>query len=257
MPLVPAMIRVSGAVRPAVATDRIRSNGGGGSASPAFASIAHPTTGIMLDDAGVVSLALNGSRYYTFDTEKADYSPGPVHHYFKADILEQRRTTNPQTFRLYNTYTDASNYERGFVRWDTNVFEVGTEVAGTGVARVLRVIGSTRVECNTNLWLYNDGKAIRFGTSLSNAGGISGGAVADTLIDGYLNALAAGIGFRTGNPRTMRVYIENDGTVDFATAYDGAGAAAGTLLNAPTEGNPAKWLKVKIAGAVHYIPAWV
>ncbi|NDC18692.1 MAG: hypothetical protein EBZ87_00270 [Microbacteriaceae bacterium] len=36
-----------------------------------------------------------------------------------SDILAQRRSTNAQTFRLYNTYTDASNYERGFFRWST------------------------------------------------------------------------------------------------------------------------------------------
>lgn len=34
-----------------------------------------------------------------------------------ADTLAQRRSTNAQTFRVYNTYTDASNYERGSVGW--------------------------------------------------------------------------------------------------------------------------------------------
>jgi hypothetical protein len=36
-----------------------------------------------------------------------------------ADTLAQRRTTNPQTFRIYNTYTDATNFERGFMRWSS------------------------------------------------------------------------------------------------------------------------------------------
>jgi hypothetical protein len=31
-----------------------------------------------------------------------------------ANTLAQRSTTNPQVFRLYNTFTDASNFERGF-----------------------------------------------------------------------------------------------------------------------------------------------
>jgi hypothetical protein len=52
-----------------------------------------------------------------------------------ANTLAQRSTTNPQTFRLYNTYTDASNYERGFLRWSSNVLQIGTEKAGTGSAR--------------------------------------------------------------------------------------------------------------------------
>lgn len=37
---------------------------------------------------------------------------------------------------------------------------------------------------------------------------------------------------------------------------NGAGAAAGTLLNAPAAGNPAFWLPVSIAGTVRYIPCW-
>jgi hypothetical protein len=49
-----------------------------------------------------------------------------------ANTLAQRNSTNAQTFNLYNTYTDASNYERGFMKWNSNVLEIGTEGAGTG-----------------------------------------------------------------------------------------------------------------------------
>jgi hypothetical protein len=56
-----------------------------------------------------------------------------------ADTLAQRRSTNPQAFRVYNSYTDGSNYERGVVAWDTNVLKIGTEAAGTGSARDLRI----------------------------------------------------------------------------------------------------------------------
>lgn len=54
-----------------------------------------------------------------------------------AATLAQRNGTNAQTFRIYNTYTDASNYERGFVRWATNVLEIGAEAAGTGTLRAV------------------------------------------------------------------------------------------------------------------------
>jgi hypothetical protein len=56
-----------------------------------------------------------------------------------ADTLAQRRDANPQTFRLYNTYTDASNYERGFMRWDSNNFDIGCEADGTGTLRNVRI----------------------------------------------------------------------------------------------------------------------
>jgi hypothetical protein len=64
-----------------------------------------------------------------------------------ADTLAQRRSTNAQTFRVYNTFTDASNYERGKVEWASNVLRIGTEKAGTGTSRnlELQTDGFTRV----------------------------------------------------------------------------------------------------------------
>jgi len=56
-----------------------------------------------------------------------------------AAILAQRNGTNAQSYRLYNTYTDASNYERGFFRWSSSVLEIGAEAAGTGTQRQLRL----------------------------------------------------------------------------------------------------------------------
>ena len=62
-----------------------------------------------------------------------------------ANTLAQRNGTNAQTFNLYNTYTDASNYERGFMKWNSDVLEIGTEAAGTGTARDVVLNGNNRV----------------------------------------------------------------------------------------------------------------
>jgi hypothetical protein len=69
-----------------------------------------------------------------------------------ANTLAQRNGTNAQTFRIYNTYTDASNYERGFMQWSGNVLQIGTESAGTGTARSLTVKGavSTNIDCGNS-----------------------------------------------------------------------------------------------------------
>ena len=57
-----------------------------------------------------------------------------------ANILAQRNGTNAQTFRLYRTYTDASNYERlGFIATRTTRFAIAAENAGTGAARSLEI----------------------------------------------------------------------------------------------------------------------
>ena len=59
-----------------------------------------------------------------------------------ANTLAQRNGVNAQAFHLYNSFTDASNYERGFMRFVSNVFEIGTAALGTGVLRNIK-IGTT------------------------------------------------------------------------------------------------------------------
>lgn len=82
-----------------------------------------------------------------------------------AGQLALRNGTSPQTFNVYNTYTDASNYERGFLEWSSNSFRVGTTNAGTGTARDLRfyrggvtklIVGSTATSMYNNLYTGTD-----------------------------------------------------------------------------------------------------
>jgi len=60
------------------------------------------------------------------------------------NLLEQRNSTNSQTFRIYNTYTDSSNYERMDIKFNSvnNVysFDVRNGAAGTGTARGIEVL---------------------------------------------------------------------------------------------------------------------
>lgn len=60
-----------------------------------------------------------------------------------ANTLAQRNGVNAQAFNIYNTYTDASNYERGFVKWSSNLLQIGTEAAGTGSARTFVLQANT------------------------------------------------------------------------------------------------------------------
>lgn len=59
-----------------------------------------------------------------------------------ANVLAQRNGTSAQTFRLYNTYTDGSNYERLETAWSGNVASILTQQAGTGSARGL-IVGTS------------------------------------------------------------------------------------------------------------------
>lgn len=80
-----------------------------------------------------------------------------------AGILELRSGTNAQAFRLYNTYTDASNYERLAIGWSTNVVSIKPENAGTGSARVLHISGLPTSNPGPGI-LWNNGGTPAIGT---------------------------------------------------------------------------------------------
>jgi hypothetical protein len=76
-----------------------------------------------------------------------------------ANTLAQRNGTNAQTFRLYNTFTDAANYERARVQWTGNQLRIGTEFAGTGAARTMVLqatnLASLGFGLGTETWNFN------------------------------------------------------------------------------------------------------
>jgi hypothetical protein len=99
-----------------------------------------------------------------------------------ANTLAQRNGVNAQTFRVYNTFTDASNYERGFVRYASNTFEVGNEAAGTGsTGREFKLVTSGAVKAGSagnpadifyaavNQFSLAQGVSLKWGTA-TNAG---------------------------------------------------------------------------------------
>lgn len=68
-----------------------------------------------------------------------------------ANGLEERNGVNAQTFRIYNTFTDASNYERGVFQWTTNVLEIGAQFAGTGSTRQLKLFAGSTFQAQLRL----------------------------------------------------------------------------------------------------------
>jgi hypothetical protein len=67
--------------------------------------------------------------------------------------LHQRSTTQSQSYFLYNTFTSSTNHERGFLKWSSNVFQIGTEKGSAGgSARTLefQTDGVTRFTLATN-----------------------------------------------------------------------------------------------------------
>ncbi len=64
------------------------------------------------------------------------------------NTVELRNGTNAQTFNVYNTYTDGSNYERGAMRWASNVLRIEPLAAGTGTLRPMELNAGTYMNFN-------------------------------------------------------------------------------------------------------------
>ncbi len=60
-----------------------------------------------------------------------------------ANTLALRNGANAQTFKIYNKWTDASNYERAFLGFDSNVFTIRNEENGSGVARGMLITSAS------------------------------------------------------------------------------------------------------------------
>jgi hypothetical protein len=56
-----------------------------------------------------------------------------------ANILALRNGANAQALRVYNTWTDVNNYERGVLLWTSNILYILTEKAGTGTNRYIDI----------------------------------------------------------------------------------------------------------------------
>jgi hypothetical protein len=69
-----------------------------------------------------------------------------------ANTVEQYNSTTAQRFSVYNTRTDASNYERFSFSWASNIFSLIGEKAGTGADRALQLtaVGVTGFRINTS-----------------------------------------------------------------------------------------------------------
>jgi hypothetical protein len=128
-----------------------------------------------------------------------------------ANTLALRNSTTAQAFRVYKTYTDASNYERGVFDWTTtaNQLTIGTQKLGSGTARPLEL----QTDGTAVLTLATDGSVTQSGTYFK-----------------LINRLA-----------TCQVWIGSESVVS---------AFIGTITNTPFafRANNTAWLTISTAG---------
>lgn len=105
--------------------------------------------------------------------------------------------------------------------------------------------------------------------SFNNGRGVVGVDSSNTILVGgsgkglnlYVNASTVAAGFDSSGNLTLVGTITKPGGVSPIVTTNtaitsGAGAGAGTILNAPTSGNPTKWIPINDNGTTRYLPAW-
>lgn len=208
-----------------------------------------------------------------------------------ANILALRNGTSAQTFNIYNTYTDASNYEKLQASWSANLMTFGTAAAGTGTIRGMRLAsGSTNIDIEVagalgSIDIHRNGTSSSTIFAVTDISGLTSTGVLFTRLLPKINQASGTYVALDINPTETLVgagphnlvqgriaaganvfSIRNTG--QFVSAYtaammtssaawaNGAAGNTGTLLNAPAAGNPTKWVPINDNGTVRYVPAW-
>ena len=146
-----------------------------------------------------------------------------------ANTLAQLNGVNAQTFRLYNTYTDASNYERGFMRWNTNVLEIGAEAGGTGQSRELKIVGGTQI--GVGLTLSAAGSAVMDFISAGSAINLRLSGANANVQSSFSLSWASGSTVTVGND--LRIARSAASVLAINNASTGGGALQVTEMTAP------------------------
>lgn len=130
-----------------------------------FYRISTSVMGVGLNSAGRIMLAAGSSsgQIWAFDSNAAgagvgglyfSTTPGSVGSADAAIVRDASNTialknnANAQSFRVYNTFTNSSNYERAVLDWSTatNELTIGTQFAGTGISRTINFVrGGTKI----------------------------------------------------------------------------------------------------------------
>jgi hypothetical protein len=152
----------------------------GSSGAPTYGFASNPDTGLAITASTVlfytdateafrvgptstIGVSIHSSLPLTWGGASADVA------LYRDDtnILAQRRTTNAQAFRVYNTYTSSVSYEHLRFEWSSNVCRIYTQAgASGGTVRALQV-GTG----NNNKWVFDtSGHLVTEGDNLQDIG---------------------------------------------------------------------------------------
>ena len=182
------------------------------------------------------TLQSDGYRGFS-DSSTASYAASPDTRLYRdgADILAMRNGATANEFRVYNTFTDSSNYERASLKWSGNDFTIGTEAAGTGSSRKLFLqSGGDRLSVFLQGSHYYN---LRNTTFEPKQSGVRLGTTVDRFTQGYLG----GNTITASTPMLDLSQTWNSGSVQFtgivANITNTASAATSKLLDLQVGGS--------------------
>lgn len=203
--------------------------------------------GLFRAGANVTGISANGSEVFRVGGSYLNFSSSALLEWGfdtvllrdgVANTLAQRNGTAAQKLNVYNTWSDASNYERGVLDWITSaaVFTIGTEAAGTGTARTLRLNAASGASIqfrtgNVLRWTIDNSGNLTANTDNSwSIGGAAGNRPADVNVadDVTAGGTITGLDFVMGKTITA-AGTTGDRTINTASGSVNFAAAAQTI----------------------------
>jgi len=171
--------------------------------------------------AGAVNTAvwnLNSGQSMGWSSGNADGNPDARLNRDAAQIIAQRNGVNAQSFRVYNTYTDSSNYERAVIDWttNTNTLTIGTQKAGSGTAARRVRLNSAE---NIDYYISDTTRVFQMATNGNTSYNsmnwqyYSGAGAPTTATTPWNNGAGTCAVWRDSTAGTVRLYVNNAGTM--------------------------------------------
>lgn len=253
-----------------------------GSVSAPSLSFANSTgSGLRHSGSNAVRAVSNGTDVFLFSSGQFNFNSGVEFGWGSgalgtfdtklardgANALAQRNSTTGQHWRVYNSYTDASNYERGNFSWTSNVLEITTAAAGTGNNRNIRIrpVGGTLIlgSNNSDRWNINSSGHFLADTDNTTDIGAAGATRPRTLYVGtsvitpvvrdattteltHQDSLGNNIGwvphgYISGLVQSRAADTDHDTTISAGLARDATDAKSMRLASAITKQIDANW----------------
>ena len=208
-------------------------------------------TGFYRNAANQIGASINGTRVGSFTSVGFELLAGNVLNWNgdaiilrdgAANTLALRNSTSAQTFNIYNTYTDASNYERGSLAWSGNSLYLRSQNAGTGSSRSVVLDGSQVIfqTASNSRWRVDANGHFTAGTDNTYDIGASGATrprfvfVADSLVAPSTGTFYVQNRLRITSSADGIALLANNATTDFNRLQFGGTTASFPALKRST-----------------------